>query len=69
MASKFPNWLKKGARISVKSAIFGLVTATVTDVSDWTFSYKPERRGTDYSCSVTYPNMMQMICDGLIRPL
>lgn len=69
MFTKIPSWLYKGAKIAVKSTIFGVITATVTDVSDKCFSYKPDRKGTDYACSVTYQNMILMYLDGSIKPL
>lgn len=69
MVRKFPVWLKKGAKVTIKSAIFGLVNATIIDVTDASISYQPDRGRDDLSCSIGYMSTIMMINEGSICPL
>ena len=64
-----PEWIFKGARVAINSSVFGSITAIITDVTDRTVSYKPERRNADYSCAMTIQSMVLMYAEGLIRPV
>lgn len=66
---RFPEWIRVGRRISVKSAVFGIVNGIITDVTDKAFAYQPIKHGRDYSCSVTCKHMREMELYGEIRPL
>ena len=63
------NWLKKGARFSIKSAIFGFVTATVTDVEEASFSYRPETHNADFAVSMSKSNALFLQNTGEIKLL
>ena len=63
------EWLKKGARFSIKSAIFGQTNATVTDVEERTFSYRPEKHNVDFAVSMTKMALFIMIMNGTAKPL
>lgn len=64
-----PSWLQMGARIVIKSMVFGTVKAIITSVGEQAFSYHPEKHGRDYSCSITFSNMQHMLANNEIVPV
>ena len=69
MYVRIPDWIFKGAKIIIKSSVFGTITAVVVNITKRYITFKPERRGTDYCCNLTYQNVMLMCADNQIMPI